>query len=628
MIAKGTTHNNGTKLAAYMTTGKPGERAELWQLRGFEATNITDAFRDVQIMSQATKAWQPLFHVQVRNREGETLTREQWEYAADRIERMLGLTGQPRAISFHTYDANGDEHMHVAWSRIDEDTLTAKPLPFFKDRLKKISRELELHLALEPVTNQREGPIKFAPTKAQDEQARRLGVDPHEIRNTIRECWDHADCGKSFQAALEHEGFILAQGDRRNFVVIDPAGGIHALSKRILDVTASKIRDRLSDVSREDLPSVDMARALLPERTGERTPPDAEKDKEEPVWDRDAADRKWQEAVIDAAIDKEKLEQNFAEPQEQKDEEKQRGAGAGSRKKEGREQEERTDEARRQARNEKHWPVQAPAHQAWPDFGKAAEATTTDERVENLKGTAAHIWAAWQQSDSARAFATALDDKGVMFARVTAEEAYRSEREAAFAKETGRWAQRFKEGEIVLITEARPEYRRDGDIIEPSRIQKIEPSLAMKFLKSLGRLDKLEGIDATIKASNERAGQRTSFWQAIREKNAGDIQNWSGTNATNTQDHGNGAFSNAILSGIAGSLDVVADAFESFLAPPMTPERQREAAISASHREAEADRSIDFSRFTGELAARHRHVETERELQRQEEERQRGGRDR
>ena len=138
MIAKGTTHNNGGRLAAYMTTAKEGERAELWQLRGFEATNIKDAFRDVHIMAEATKCQQPFFHLQLRNREGETLTREQWEVAADRIERMLGLTGQPRAIAFHTFEHNNDEHMHVAWSRIDEDKLIAKPLPFFKQRLKNI----------------------------------------------------------------------------------------------------------------------------------------------------------------------------------------------------------------------------------------------------------------------------------------------------------------------------------------------------------------------------------------------------------------------------------------------------------------------------------------------------------
>ena len=148
MITKGTTHNNGVRLANYMTTGKPGERAELWQLRGFEATNIRDAFRDVQIMAKATKCQQPFLHVQVRNRDGEELSRHQWENAADRIEKMLGLSGQPRAIAFHTFD-NGNSHMHVAWSRIQEDTLKAIPVPFFKSRLKKLSRELELEFALE-----------------------------------------------------------------------------------------------------------------------------------------------------------------------------------------------------------------------------------------------------------------------------------------------------------------------------------------------------------------------------------------------------------------------------------------------------------------------------------------------
>jgi hypothetical protein len=231
MICKGTTHNNGARLASYITTGKKGERAELWELRGFEATDIKDAFRDVHVMADGTKCEQPFFHVQVRNREGETLTRQQWEHTADRIERMLGLKDQPRAIAFHIDEQSGCEHMHVVWSRIDEETLTAIPLPFFKDRLKKLSRELEMHFALDPVTNQREGQIKYAPTRAEEEQARRLGLNIHDVRNTIRACYERSDCGASFQAALEHEGMALAQGERRDFVVIDEAGGIHALGK-------------------------------------------------------------------------------------------------------------------------------------------------------------------------------------------------------------------------------------------------------------------------------------------------------------------------------------------------------------------------------------------------------------
>ena len=49
----------------------------------------------------------------------------------------------------------------------------------------------------------------------------------------IRNCWDRSDCGLSFQAALEHEGLILAQGERRDFIVVDREGGPHALGKRI-----------------------------------------------------------------------------------------------------------------------------------------------------------------------------------------------------------------------------------------------------------------------------------------------------------------------------------------------------------------------------------------------------------
>ena len=71
MIAKGTAHNNGAKLAQYMITGKDGERAELWQLRGFEATNIKDAFRDVQIMADGTRcraAVSSMFRSETRRR--------------------------------------------------------------------------------------------------------------------------------------------------------------------------------------------------------------------------------------------------------------------------------------------------------------------------------------------------------------------------------------------------------------------------------------------------------------------------------------------------------------------------------------------------------------------------------
>jgi hypothetical protein len=266
MIAKGTPHKNGALLARYLVTGKDRERAELWQLRGFALGGIVDAFRSVHVMAGGTRCRAPFFHVYVRNREGESLNREQWERTADRIERVLGLNDQPRAIAFHTDEDTDDCHMHIAWSRIDQDTLTAKPLPFFKQRLKRASRELEELFELPPVPNQRETPIGFAPTRAEEEQARRLGLDVHEPRESIRNCFDVSDCGRSFEAALASQGLVLARGDSRDFLVVDREGGMHALGKRVLGVSAAEIRRRLADLCRDQLPTLEQARQAIDAR--------------------------------------------------------------------------------------------------------------------------------------------------------------------------------------------------------------------------------------------------------------------------------------------------------------------------------------------------------------------------
>jgi hypothetical protein len=296
MIAKGTTHNNGIRLARYMTTGKEGERAELWQLTGFAADDIRDAFRSVHVMAAATHCEKPFLHIQVRNPEGENLSREQWLRVANRIESKLGLTGQPRAIAFHTDLRTGHEHVHLALSRIDGETLTARPLPFSKMRLKEVCRELEITLGLTRVKNERDDQL-MAPTRSEFEQARRLGVNIRKVRQIIRDCFEHSDNGRSFDAALADQGFILAKGDRRDFVVIDHERGIHALGKRLLGVTVEQSRDHLADLSREKLLTVAQARSLISERQHgkEGTMP-------EPAGDRERAETTCQSALAKAAV--------------------------------------------------------------------------------------------------------------------------------------------------------------------------------------------------------------------------------------------------------------------------------------------------------------------------------------
>ena len=84
------------------------------------------AFDLLQKMAEAnTKSPLPFFHTQTRNPPGEHLTDAQWLQIADREEKRLGLTGQPRIVSFHIDPENGEKHMHVGWFRIDLETMRA-----------------------------------------------------------------------------------------------------------------------------------------------------------------------------------------------------------------------------------------------------------------------------------------------------------------------------------------------------------------------------------------------------------------------------------------------------------------------------------------------------------------------
>jgi hypothetical protein len=258
MIAKGTTHNNGARLAEYLIHSKEGEKAELFELRGFAEEDVVDAFRSVHVMADAMRCENPFYHCQIRTPDGETLTREQWLEVAYRIEERLGLTDQPRAIAFH--DKEGHEHMHVAWSRIDEETMTAKELNFDHLKLKELCREIERDMGLIQVRNSRGLDEPSAPDRNELEEARRLGIDVEAIRQTIRDCWSQSPDSAAFMAALKEHELMLARGDRRDYVVVDQEGGLHALGKRLLGSPAAEVRECLSDLAKDGLPTVEFAR--------------------------------------------------------------------------------------------------------------------------------------------------------------------------------------------------------------------------------------------------------------------------------------------------------------------------------------------------------------------------------
>ena len=326
MIAKGNLHRNGGKLIDYLFSAEPGERAEFGGVRGFDdyGPDMRAAADRMQHFAEAvTRAEKPWFHVQTRLAPGEQLTREQWERVFDREEKRLGFSGLPRAWSFHVNEKTGEMHAHMAWFRVDAETGTARDPGLFKLRLMEVARASEIELGLRQLDNNRQ-PLDTAraPERKEMEESRRLGTDVRAIRAAILDCLEHSDNGRAFKAALEDRGLILANGDRRDcFVVLDQAGGQHALNKKLTGQTLAQMRERLADLDRGELPGVEQAQAMQRAAGPEKLPDGREARAEAerafaaaanrvtepaaPIFDRDAANRAADEKLIDAAIAKE-----------------------------------------------------------------------------------------------------------------------------------------------------------------------------------------------------------------------------------------------------------------------------------------------------------------------------------
>jgi hypothetical protein len=279
---------------------------------------------------------------------------------------------------------------------------------------------------------------------------------------------------------------------------------------------------------------------------------------------------------------------------------------------------------------EEHWPTNAPQpeRKAPGLFQQAATEAARDERTENLHGAAAQAWTAYRQSGNEgyfertgddnklhsvrtgdrEAFAAALDNRGIAFAKATKEEADRSNsKEAAFARAVGNYAPRYKEGEIVLVTEPRAEYRRDGELTELRRVHKLDQSLAEKFIKTLDNRSQLKGIEATKQALDERAEKRAADREAARLDYATNIKSRTAIAAADLKKgvHKSATVAGNVLGGLGKGFHALSNAFDSLISPKLSPEQIYQGEKAKITREAEAEYSIDFSRYTSDRAQEH-----------------------
>ncbi|WP_187429266.1 hypothetical protein ROLI_010640 [Roseobacter fucihabitans] len=254
MILKGSQRAGAKALADHLMNDRDNDHVTVLEMSGFMADDLHGALSEAHAISKATQCKQFLFSLSLSPPQDHIGSEQDFLDAADRAEKALGLTGQPRAIIMH--EKEGRRHAHVVWSRIDGDALKAINLPHFKNKLTNLSRELYLDhgwaLPEGLQTNGGKSPLNFS--LAEWQQAKRIGLDPREIKQVFRDAWERSDSLKALGNAMEERGYFLAKGDRRGFVAVDMHGAIYSLPKWIGEKTKAVTQklgspDGLSSVS-------------------------------------------------------------------------------------------------------------------------------------------------------------------------------------------------------------------------------------------------------------------------------------------------------------------------------------------------------------------------------------------
>ena len=263
MMLKGSQRGGGSGLASHLLNVEDNEHVLVHELRGFASDDLRGAFKEVEAISRGTKCQQYLFSLSLSPPEKENVGVGVFEGAIEKIEERLGLEGQPRAIVFHEKD--GRRHAHCVWSRIDAQTMTARRLSHFKNKLMDVSRGLYLDNGWKMPRGFENAAERNSTnfTLAEWQQAKRQNADPRWIKQAMQECWAKSDNAKSLSRALEEHGFFLAKGDKRSFVALDHHGEIWSLPK-MLGLKTKEVRERLGDG--EGLRSVDQTKILIGEK--------------------------------------------------------------------------------------------------------------------------------------------------------------------------------------------------------------------------------------------------------------------------------------------------------------------------------------------------------------------------
>jgi len=552
--------------AKHLEDVKTNDRVELIEKRGLAADGLEEMLLEMQENAALTRCQNFMYIASFSPALGEVLTEEQWDRAYEIFEQERGIPeGQPRIIYEH--EKEGRTHRHVVWDRIDQekqkafaDSFNLKPCDAAEKRI-----EAELDLTRTPSYLNRDPeaePLKRNPKSWETFRGMKSEIDPVAVKAQVTAIFKESENAAEFVEGLEATGYRLCIGDRRDFVILDQAGQVHSLARRLDGVKAKELKAFMEGYDRaSSLPTVAQATEQYKQQAkAQRQPEDIFAGIGTPVTAAEVEQLRQQ-----AKRDNEREAQQTLKAQQQPED---IFAGIGTPVTAAevdrlRQQVKRDNEREAQQHEQREHGTAAPAEPArQQNTGQQKEITT--KPLPQLYGTSAEIWRACYASDNPKALQDALNKKGIVLAMATKQEAERSHKDAAAAQEQGKYAPIFREGEIVAVDERAYVYRLTK---EKTGIDRRD---MQRYLRTLDT-SKMQGIDDARKMMKDRAA--TKHRRAVRD----------GLHGTGKQDRRIGKVINRGirqgLSIVAGGIEAFARGFESLLSPPVPLTRQQAAIV-------------------------------------------------
>jgi hypothetical protein len=269
MIIKGKSRAGPSQLAAHLGNAEKNERVKLLETRGTIAQDLRGALVEMDAYAVGTRCQKSLYHAAMSPEPPHRLSPEQRAEAVDALEKKLGLEGHVRVVVMH--EKLGREHIHVVWSRIDIGKMRSVSDSHNYRKHEEVARDLERrfgHDRVQGAHHERDGMKRpdRTPSRAELRQEERTGITGKQVKADVTAAFEMSDTLEAFKAALEERGYILAKGDRRDFVIVDRAGGIHSLARRIDGMKAVPLREFMSALDRDNLPSTERVRIDILDR--------------------------------------------------------------------------------------------------------------------------------------------------------------------------------------------------------------------------------------------------------------------------------------------------------------------------------------------------------------------------